>query len=118
MANHLFKMIAKKRLYYGFLASDKLGLNYSLNHQALTQDKSIIKQLNTNNYLTRAKEFYLLGEDLPARREWYQLVKPLNEQQRDGASPIANQWGWHNRTIITLTMTEERDDLDLRFPMP
>lgn len=117
-ANNLFKKIAKERRYYGFLASDKLGINYSLNHQNLIKDSSIIKQLNTNNYLIRAREFYLLKEDLSARREWYQLVKPLNEQQRIGASHIANQWGWHNRTIITLTMTKERDDLNLRFPIP
>lgn len=118
LANDLFQNIATKRRYYGFLASDKLGLSYSLNHQPLIQDESIISQLKTNNYLMRAKEFYLLGEDLPARREWYQLVKPLSEQQRIGASHIAHQWGWHNRTIITLTMTKERDDLDLRFPTP
>jgi len=117
-AKNLFKEIAKKRRYYGFLASDKLGIDYSLNHHALPKEPEIINELESNGHLLRAKEFYLLGEDLPARREWYRLVKSLTEQQRYGASHIANQWGWHNRTIITLTMTEQKDDLDLRFPMP
>lgn len=117
-AKELYQELAKKRRYYGFLASDKLGIDYSLNHHSLPKEPSIINQLESNGHLLRAKEFYLLGEDLPARREWYRLVKSLTEQQRFGASHIANKWGWHNRTIITLTMTDQRDDLDLRFPMP
>lgn len=117
-ANALYQEIAKKRRYYGFLASDKLGINYSLNHQALNKDQRIIDDLNKNDYLQRAKEFYLLGDDLPARREWYQLVKPLSEEQRIAAAHIAHDWQWHNRAIITLTMTEQRNDLNLRFPMP
>lgn len=117
-ANTLYSEIAKKRRYYGFLASDKLGQNYSLNHQKLAKDHTVIAALKNNDYLRRANEFYLLGDDLPARREWYQLVKPLNEEQRIAAAHIANDWQWHNRAIITLTMTEQRNDLDLRFPMP
>lgn len=117
-AKSIYQQLAKHRRYYGFLASDKLGLKYSLNHQALAKDKHVIDQLNNNSYLVRAKEFYLLGEDLSARREWYQLVKPLSEKERVAASHVAHQWGWHNRAIITLTMTAQRNDLDLRFPMP
>lgn len=117
-ADIIYQRLAKKRRYYGFLASDKLDLPYSLNHQALPKDATVINDLSTNPYLVRAKEFYLLGSDLPARREWYQLVKPLSEAQRVGAAHIAHQWGWHNRAIITLTMTDKRDDLTLRFPMP
>jgi len=117
-ANKLYEKIATKRRYYGFLASDKLGINYSLNHRPLKKDQALIDILSANANLVRAKEFYLLGSDLPARREWYQLVKPLSQDQRLAASHVAHQWGWHNRAIITLTMTEQRDDLDLRFPMP
>ena len=117
-AKTLYGEIAKKRRYYGFLASDKLGQSYSLNHQKLAKDNAIISALKNNDYLRRASEFYLLGDDLPARREWYQLVKPLTEEQRVAAAHIANEWQWHNRAIITLTMTAQRDDLDLRFPMP
>lgn len=117
-ATKRYQAIAKKRRYYGFLASDKLKIPYSLNHQPLPQDPIIIKALSSNPYLVRAKELYLLNSDLPARREWYQLVKPLTQEQRIGAAHIAHQWGWHNRAIITLTMTDQRDDLTLRFPMP
>jgi len=117
-AKKLYAKIATKRRYYGFLASDKLGINYSLNHHPLKKDQTLIDELSANDNLIRAKEFYLMGSDLPARREWYQLVKPLSQDQRLAASHIAHQWGWHNRAIITLTMTEERNDLNLRFPMP
>ena len=116
-ANEIYKKLATKRRYYGFLASDKLGINYSLNHQPLKKDQPLIDTLSTNDNLVRAKEFYLMDRDLPARREWYQFVKSLTQDQRLAASHIAHQWGWHNRTIITLTMTDQRDDLDLRFEL-
>ncbi len=117
-ANNLLQKIAKHRRYYGFLASDKLNLPYSLNHQPLAVDKKLMSKLNKNAYLIRAHELYLLNDNHLARREWYQMTKRLQEKGRITAAQIAHQWGWHNRTIITLTMTDERDDLNLRFPMP
>ncbi|MDP2559718.1 transglycosylase SLT domain-containing protein [Psychrobium sp. 1_MG-2023] len=117
-SNQLLQQIATKRRYYGFLASDKLNLPYSLNHRSLPVNEQLVQQLNDNPYLIRAYELYTIKKNLAARREWYQMVKPMSEEQRITAAQIAHQWGWHNRAIITLTMTEQRDDLDLRFPMP
>lgn len=110
--------IAKKRRYYGFLASDRLNLPYSLNHQTLPLDKPQIKQLLKNQYLMRAYQLYKLNRTIEAQREWYYLVKKLNESQRVSAAQIAHRWGWHDRAIITLTMTEQKNDLALRFPTP
>jgi len=110
--------IAKKRRYYGFLASDKLKRPYSLNHRTLPIDQPQIATLLSKPHLKRAYQLYQLGRNVDAQREWYYLVRELTEQQRIGAAQIAHSWDWHDRTIITLTMTQWRDDLGLRFPTP
>jgi len=117
-ATKLYQSLAKLRRYYGFLASDKLKQPYQLNHQALPIDPMQREKLLNNPRLIRAYHLYKLNRNLEARREWYQLVKRLDEKQRLGAAQLANSWGWHDRAIITLTMTQYRDDLDLRFPQP
>jgi len=110
--------IAKQRRYYGFLASDILKQGYSLNHQTLPIDQAQITQLLTKPHLIRAYQLFKLKRNLEAQREWYYLVKKLTQAQRISAAQIAHHWGWHDRAIITLTMTEKRDDLTLRFPTP
>jgi len=110
--------ISHKRRYYGFLASDILERPYSLNHQALAVDQKQIDRLLTQPHAVRAYQLYQLGRNLDAQREWYYFVRALGEEQRISAAQAAHEWGWHDRAIITLTMTPWRDDLDLRFPMP
>ena len=36
----------------------------------------------------------------------------------DTAERIAANWGWHDRTILTLGKARAYDDLILRFPLP
>lgn len=117
-AHLLLKEIATQRRYYGFLASDILKVPYSLNHQILPVDAVQLDTLLNNEHLIRAYHLYRLDRNVAAQREWYYLVRGLNEQQRVSAAQIAHRLGWHDRAIITLTMTAQRDDLSLRFPMP
>lgn len=117
-ARTIFQNLAKRRRYYGFLASDKLQQPYHFNHRALDVDPTSIKSMKVLPALMRAQELLQLKRFIEARREWYHLLKSLNEAQRLAAAFIADSWQWHDRAIITLTMTEQRDDLNIRFPMP
>jgi len=55
---------------------------------------------------------------IDARREWYFVTsKLLDEKQRTIAAKIAQQWEWHNRAILTIAHTKQRDDMELRFPI-
>lgn len=117
-ANLIFQQLATQRRYYGFLASDKLNTPYSLNHQDLKLDPILVNSISTRPAVKRAQELLRLNRVIEARREWYYLLKSLNDAQRIAAAHVADSWQWHNRAIITLTMTQQRDDLNIRFPMP
>jgi soluble lytic murein transglycosylase len=41
----------------------------------------------------------------------------MTEQQLRQAAKLAQNWGWHDRAILTIARTQYSDDLELRFPL-
>ena len=52
------------------------------------------------------------------RREWFQGIRKLNQQEIKLAASIASNWKWHDNAIKTVAKTSHRSDYDLRFLMP
>lgn len=109
--------LASARDYYGFLAADRLGLPYRLSHQPLSVERDTVEAVAGLAGLRRARELYLLDRLTEARREWHYATRQMNETELTAAARLAHEWGWHDRAILTLARTPERDDLDLRFPL-
>ena len=113
----IYQYLANKRSYYGFLAADHINQQYAF------QDKPVEPTVDAMNFVfqqpeaLRAREFYFMGEIIPARREWHKLIMSIDNEQRLAASKIAQAWNWHDRAIITMGKTRYRDDIELRFPM-
>lgn len=118
VARSIYQQLAKERHYYGFLASDKLKTPYQLNQAQLSPTKAVLKGVSKTPGIARAHELLRLDRFVSARREWYQTMKRFDESQRIAAAKLASEWQWHDRAIITLTMTNARDDLGVRFPTP
>jgi len=117
-ANEIYLKLAAKRGYYGFLSADKLDMPYSFEHSPLPVSKKQIKQLESHPGILRAREFFIMRRAIDAKREWYFVTSKLfDEKQRIIAAKIAQQWGWHDRAILTIAHTNERDDMELRFPL-
>jgi soluble lytic murein transglycosylase len=117
-ANRIFQKLAKNRDYYGFLAADKLGQSYQFNSQPLNISKKVQSELlEQYSGLQRARELYLLGISHFARLEWNKVLAGLNSEEIKTAAVVANNWGWHNRAIVTLAKVKYWDDLEIRFPL-
>lgn len=116
-AKALYAQLAKQRSYYGYLAADQLGKQYSFNAQPLAANKTIEEQLRRNPALMRAHELHLLGMNTAANREWNVLTDGLSHASLQQAALLAHQWGWHARAIITLAQSDYWDDLDIRYPV-
>ncbi len=110
--------LAGHRHYYGFLAADRVGADYQLNHQEIDLMDAQVMTLQTIPDFIRARELFLLGRVVDARREWRQATQRMNTQQLAQAAKLAAEWGWHDRAIHTVAQTPYRDDLELRFPLP
>jgi soluble lytic murein transglycosylase len=117
-ADELFRSLALERDYYGFLAADRLELAYRFNHRPVVAPQPIIDGIANHDGIVRAREFFHLDMQLAARREWQQAISGFGVAEMEIAALLAHQWGWHDRTILTLGKAQSYDDLELRFPMP
>ncbi len=113
-----FYQLAQKRSYYGFLAADIMDMPYEFQNAPLTPDNAMLQKIAQHPGILRAHEFYRLNRTTDARREWYFTTrKQMNNNERAIAAKLAQQWGWHNQAIITMAYTDQRDDIELRFPV-
>lgn len=110
--------IAQQRDYYGFLAADQLGLEYSFAQESIASTDEIINRLAASKSLVRARELYQVGLDGRGRSEWDSAIKDLSAREKRQAAVLAHRWGWHSRAIATAAQSGALDDLELRYPLP
>ncbi|MDY6979297.1 MAG: transglycosylase SLT domain-containing protein [Pseudomonadota bacterium] len=116
-ARSLYQLTAGDRSYYGFMAADRGGNPYHFDHRPLLFGQDDLRPLHDIPALQRAAELYALGRIADARREWNHLLPRLNEDQLLRAAKLAEEWGWHDRVIMTLARARYWDDLEMRFPL-
>ncbi len=116
-ASRAFQRIAGERDFYGFMAADRLGITYRMNHYPLPEnlkDKQLVLETPA---IQRAHEFYQLRKYYLARREWHHALNRMTRVQMQMAAKIAKEWGWYDRAIFSLGRARIYDDLELRFPL-
>ena len=116
-ARALYAQAARERSYYGFLAADRIGGDYQLEHVATPATAELVNQVADLSAVKRAAELFALERWVDARREWRWATADLDTQQLKAAAKLAEQRGWHDQAIFTLAKTGYWDDLELRFPM-
>ena len=113
-----FNDLASTRSYYGFLASDALGNDYTFADSRLLADDKVVAKLAKMPALIRARELFHVGLEGRCRSEWDAAANNLTPHEQAQAALLAHQWGWHSRAIATASMVGEFDDLLLRYPLP
>jgi soluble lytic murein transglycosylase len=117
-ARTLYQEIARQRDYYGFLAADRIGVSYPIEHHPVQVSDEDLSALTELPGLLRAKELYALDRRPEARAEWTHSSEPFTAEQLKTAAKLAQSWGWHRLAIATLARADTWDDLELRFPLP
>lgn len=108
---------AAERDFYGFLAADRLGEPYRLNHQARRFSAEDLTEIRALPGVRRARELYRMDRLHEARHEWRNLLSRLSNSQVLVASHLAQSWGWHEQGVMGAIAAREWDDLQLRFPL-
>lgn len=117
-ANKIYKQLAQKRSYYGFISADALELAYQVNHMPLTKNQKAYDDIVNYPSIIRAKELNYHKHYIHAKREWYHAVKIMDSQQQKSAAQFAHDLGWHAQAIETIAKSKYLDDLGIRFPTP
>jgi soluble lytic murein transglycosylase len=108
---------ALRRSLWGFMAADRLGLPYPLEHRPVPAQPEQIRRLSGYPALARMRELRRLGRQADLRREWRTLTRDLDDAGLMAAAYVADLLGWHDQAIFTLARTGYWDDLGLRFPL-
>ena len=115
----LLEHLSGKSSYYGFLAADKLKRDYHIQQENAAQTEVDEDSfLSANPHMLRARELYYLDRLVDAKREWFQALRHLDQDQIKQAATLASKWQWHDSAIRTVAKTPHRSDYSLRFPMP
>jgi soluble lytic murein transglycosylase len=112
-----YKKAAHERDYYGFLASQKLGVSASMNHNPTQVDAATLKSVKDFPSVKRAMAFLELKRISHARREWQFAFDNLDKEGRQALAVIAGRMEWNDRPIFTLAQQKSWHDLQLRFPL-
>ena len=116
-ADQLLRELAGERDYYGFLAADRLGLDYQFRDTPIAATGDELAALSARPGLRRAREFERVALPQHAAREWNFEMKRLAHRELEVAAVLATQWGRPERAIFVLGMANAYDDLTLRFPL-
>jgi soluble lytic murein transglycosylase len=108
---------AQQATFFGFLAADKLQQPYAICPLTLADDPQRQQQLLALPGIVRALELYAVDQPQPARREWNRALAGTDQATQRVAADLANQRGWYDRAVFTLSSGEALRIYDLRFPL-
>jgi soluble lytic murein transglycosylase len=113
-----YARLSSERSYFGFLAADQLRRPYPLSETRVQADKDDLSAIEQLPGIQRARELFLAGKRLEARREWFYATQDMPAKQLRLAALLAHRWGWHDRAIVAASQANYWSDLALRFPLP
>jgi soluble lytic murein transglycosylase len=116
-ARALYRELAAERSYYGFLAADRIGQPYAMQHVSVQASPEEVSGMLARPGIQMAKELFTMGDTVAARRQWSWVTRRLNSRDLAVAAVLAREWGWYDRAILTVSQSDHLDDLELRFPV-
>ncbi len=116
-ARTIYSELAGLQSYHGFLAADRLQLDYSIRDEPIVPDADLLRQLADESALVRAREFHHVGLTSESRREWNNWVRGRSESELAAAAVLGSRWGLHDRAIYAAGLSNHRRAISLRFPL-
>ncbi|MBF8781115.1 transglycosylase SLT domain-containing protein [Pseudomonas fulva] len=113
----LYKVVARERDFYGFLAADRARTPYQLNSKPLVLSKQLLAKVKATPGVQRALEFHARGQIVDGRREWYHVSRHFDRDEMVAQARLAYDMRWYFPAIRTISLAKYWDDLEIRFPM-
>lgn len=116
-ADAIFRQLAEKRSFYGFLAADRLRQDFVLTDQPVTVSGNEIEDLGQHPDFQVVAELLAIDRKTEAKLQWWHAVSGLDNHHLAVAAKLAQQWQWPSTAIFTIAKANEWGDIDLRFPL-
>lgn len=122
-AHEIFEQLATQRNYYGFLAADRLNMQYNFTPSGVRFDKADLKAfVDAEPAIARIREWLALSKPYRARAELHSL-KQKRESDTEFwllAGQIFHSWDWNDGTIHAAFRSQKHADfpLSMTYPTP
>jgi len=116
-AQVIYAELARKSSFYGFLAADKLQQPYQFKDEPIQVSARELTALAQQGEFKAAAEWFALGRNTEAMRQWWYGVKKLDPQQMKYAAKLAQQWQNPKLAAFTVAKADYWTDLSVRFPI-
>jgi soluble lytic murein transglycosylase len=116
-ADAILVKLAENRGFYGFIAADKMKMDYSLSDSPIKASVAQKEKLLRVPAFSVINEFKALGKDKQAKLYWKNTIGQLKKSELLTAAKIAQQWGWNKLAILSVAEAKNWDDISLRFPL-
>lgn len=113
-ANDLYKRVAQNRNFHGFMAAQKLGVDFSLNAQSIVEEEDSLESLDGE--LAVIKELLFQDLNFKAKQQWLRLLgsQSITQQQQLGLYAFNHEWPY--LAVLASITSTSWDALNIRFP--
>ena len=113
-ATKLYQEVATHRSYHGFMAAEKLGLNFPFNSETIKEKQGSLKYLNKDLTLIEELIFHQLNQQ--AKQQWNRLLNRQSSELQQQLGLYAFSKGWAHLSVLASINSKSWDALDIRFP--
>ena len=117
-ATRLYGSLATEHHFYGFLAAEALGAAVMPVSEPLPPSASAMAAFAVREDVQRVIRLTSLELRPDAQREWFYVVRALDDDGLLLAAEVARRNGLYDRSINTAERTQRRHDFSLRYPTP
>ena len=116
-AKEIFSDLAGNATFYGFLSADRLGEEYAVLDHYNEDWSDCEKNVQVVTPISRALEWFALGKDSLAYKEWFWGLKHMNKDGKLAAAALALKMERPILAVRTVAKTKDWNQVGLRFPL-
>ena len=113
-ATELYKKVAMVRSFHGFMAAQKLGINFPLNADTIQENQGSLQKLDKELALINELLFHQLNQQ--AKDQWARLLNRQTPELQRQLGLYAYDKGWAHLSVLASINSKSWDALTIRFP--
>jgi len=117
LAKELFHKLSENATFYGFLSADRLNKEYLVFDQHNQSWDNCAENVQIVTPIYRAMEWFKLGKDSLANKEWFWGLKHMNKDGKLAAAALALKLEKPILAVRTVAKTKDWNQVGLRFPL-
>ena len=113
-ALEIYEKVAQNRSFHGFMAAQKLGIDFPLNAEVIHAKQGSLQYLDKELRLIEELLFHQLNQQ--AKKQWIRLLDRQSFEVQQQLGLYAFSQGWAHLSVLASIHSKSWDALTIRFP--